>query len=343
MAEQDTPRALIKRLLRGEPLPRALLMPIIFSLGSRLENVGLREFQANPTKIANALHQIRASLKVDGLACCFDPLLEAEALGGKREWQPDGSCVLAAGSFSGVADLRQKAGPLEALSRKAQVRVTCDVLQRLKVMLKDEPALMVGVTGPYTLAAQLWRENPLESSAADLPQDLVEFGSEVAAAVVKSFLEAGADILLFRETSLPEMTAARYEWWAGLLAPILNVIQFYEALPVLLLSSSAAASNELRSVLSGSWAGTWCPLLGENPGHWETWRSHATALSLGLPANLCTGIDIATQMGSIKRLVAREKPWLLTSTGDLPANADIKSVAIVLAKLREAVLESSTV
>ena len=33
MAEQSTPRGIIKQLLRGEPPPRPLLMPIIFSLG----------------------------------------------------------------------------------------------------------------------------------------------------------------------------------------------------------------------------------------------------------------------------------------------------------------------
>jgi hypothetical protein len=317
-------------------------MPIIFSLASRLENVRLREFQSNPTKIANALRKVRATLKVDGLACCFDPLLEAEASGGKREWRSDGSCVLAACSFSGAADFRQKAGPLEAISRKAQVRVTCDVLQRLKVMLKDEPALMVSVTGPYTLAAQLCGENQVEASAADLQQDLVEFASEVTAAVAKSFLEAGADVVLLRETSLPEMTTEQYEWWARLLAPVVNVIQFYEALPLLLLSSSAVARDQLGPVLSGSWSGIWCPVLDEDPEHWDTWRSYVPAFSLGLPADLGRETEIETHMGSIKRLVAREKPWLLTSTGDLPATADIKHVATVLGKLREAVLESST-
>ena len=60
-----TPRAIIKAWLQGEIPSRPLLMPILFSLGARLENLPLRDFQSNPTKIANALRQIRGVLKVD--------------------------------------------------------------------------------------------------------------------------------------------------------------------------------------------------------------------------------------------------------------------------------------
>ena len=62
MAESTTPRGVIKALLRGEAPHRPLLMPIIFSLGSRLESLALRDFHSNPTKIANALRQIRSVL-----------------------------------------------------------------------------------------------------------------------------------------------------------------------------------------------------------------------------------------------------------------------------------------
>ncbi|MGH3053909.1 MAG: hypothetical protein ACRDL7_02905, partial [Gaiellaceae bacterium] len=68
MPHDSTPRAIIKGLLRNETPPRPLLMPIIFSLGARLENLPLREYLSNPTKISNALRQIRSVLKVDGLA-----------------------------------------------------------------------------------------------------------------------------------------------------------------------------------------------------------------------------------------------------------------------------------
>src|SRR5450755_1084089 len=102
MREPSTPRQMVKALLQGATPSCPLLMPVIFSLGARLQNLELQTFMANPTKIVNALRQIRSVLKVDGLTCYFDPFLEAEALGCKREWRADGSCTITAPSFLSV-------------------------------------------------------------------------------------------------------------------------------------------------------------------------------------------------------------------------------------------------
>lgn len=340
MAEQSTPRGIIKQLLRGEPPPRPLLMPIIFSLGSKLESVGLRKFQSNPTKIANAMRQIRGTWKVDGLACYFDSFLEAEALGCKREWHSDESCELACPSFLGADDLRETCGALDAISRKGQIPVACDVLQRLKVMLKDEPALMVRVTGPLTLASRLSGEQmQARNTASLLAQDLVEFASEVTAAVSKSFLEAGADVVFLRESFFPEMATELYGRWASLLAPIVNVIRFYEALPVLLLGDSALARVELASVVNRTWEGIWCPVLSCDVSHWGMWRSHGATPCLGLPSAVFgQSHDLENSITSIKELVASQKPLLLTSRGDISATVDMKTFATVLGSVREALL-----
>ena len=66
MAETFNPRQAVKGLLQGIAPPRALFLPIVFSLGARIENLPLRNFLSNPTKISNALRQIRAHLRADG-------------------------------------------------------------------------------------------------------------------------------------------------------------------------------------------------------------------------------------------------------------------------------------
>src|SRR6202158_927360 len=90
MAETFNPRQAVKGLLEGIAPPRPLFLPIVFSLGARIENLPLRNFLSNPTKISNALRQIRTHLRSDGLTCYFDPLLEAEALGGALDWDAQG-------------------------------------------------------------------------------------------------------------------------------------------------------------------------------------------------------------------------------------------------------------
>src|ERR1700730_16197704 len=89
MTETLTPRQMLKGLLQGAVRPRPLFLPIVFSLGAKVENIPLRAFLANATKISNSMKQIRGYLRSDGVTCYFDPYLEAEALGTGLQWQAD--------------------------------------------------------------------------------------------------------------------------------------------------------------------------------------------------------------------------------------------------------------
>lgn len=335
MAAQ-TPRSIVKAFMRGEPLPRPLLAPIIFSLGARLENLPLRDFLSNATRITNALRQIRSTLKVDGLCCYFDPFLAAEALACKREWVVEGSSGSLFPSFTSVEDLREKCGSLEQLSSRGSTKVAGDVLQRLKVMLKDEPALMVGVAGPYTLASQLIRGSG-QSDVGENPE-LLEFAADVTAAVAKSLLESAADIIFFLEQQLPDLSTDFYEHWASLFSPILNVVQFYEALPVLVLSKSAITSEKLPPVVSNLWGGIWSPLLGTaQTQHWDSWRAHGGHPSLAMNLDLSgepPGPDVQQSATTIGEFAASQSPLLLSSFEDMSPTLDLKHLAITLELLR---------
>ena len=89
MPKDFNPREAVRGLLQSIAPARPLFLPIVFSLGARIENVSLRNFLTNPTKISNALRQIRSHLRSDGITCYFDPYLESEALGGVLDWKSD--------------------------------------------------------------------------------------------------------------------------------------------------------------------------------------------------------------------------------------------------------------
>src|ERR1700724_4565577 len=89
MADKRPPHKILRDLLQGSTAFRPLFAPIVFVLGARIENLSLRAFLANPTRISNSLRQTRPHLRSDGVTCYFDPLLEAEALGGTLEWRSD--------------------------------------------------------------------------------------------------------------------------------------------------------------------------------------------------------------------------------------------------------------
>src|SRR5260370_16819160 len=81
MEGSAAPRQRAEGLLSGIAPLRPLFLPIVFSLGAKVESVPLSAFLGNPAKISSALRQMRTHLRSDGVACYFDPYLEVEALG----------------------------------------------------------------------------------------------------------------------------------------------------------------------------------------------------------------------------------------------------------------------
>jgi hypothetical protein len=324
---------MVNALLQNATPSRPLLVPVIFSLGARLQNLPLQHFLANPTKIVNALRQIRSVLKVDGLTCYFDPLLEAEALGCKREWHADGSCTITCPSFLSVDELREQLKPADSLSGAGYIPVACEVLRRLKAMLKDEPALMVRVTGPLSLAVRLSGaqiESPISSPA----RGLVEFAAEVVASVSKSFAEAGADIILLSEDFLPEMSSETCDWYGSLLTPIENVIRFYEALPVVWWGTTSAES--LAALLERSSNCAWCPL--QTPESLSGSVSHSKQGWIGVclpPGAFCGERALLEDLPKLPGGLPNPNLGLLTSAEDVAATVDVKQLARGLDAIRE--------
>src|ERR1700722_17492743 len=154
---------MMKSLLQGNRQARPLIVPIVFSLGARIETLSYRAYLDNPTKISNALRQVRAQLRTDGVSCYFDPLLEAEALGGTLQWDKSNqtrSILWPESAQKGELAARLQS-PEEAANSQ-RVRAAVEVIRRLNCLLRDEPLLMAGVCGPFTLAARLCGIEPGE-------------------------------------------------------------------------------------------------------------------------------------------------------------------------------------
>jgi hypothetical protein len=331
MSEPCTPRQMVKALLQNATPSR---VPVIFSLGARLQNLPLQHFLANPTKIVNALRQIRGVLKVDGLTCYFDPLLEAEALGCKREWHADGSCTIACPSFLSVNQLREQLKPADSLSGAGYIPVACEVLRRLRAMLKDEPALMVRVTGPLSLAVRLSGAQ-IKSPISSPPRDLVEFAAEVTASVSKNFAEAGADMILLSEDSIPDMSSETCDWYGSLLTPIANMIRFYEALPVVSWGTTSAES--LAALPERSWNCAWCPLqTAESLARGLVSHSKQSWIGVSLPPGAyCRDRAHLEGLPMLPGSLPNPKLGLLTSAEDVAATVDVKQLLCGLGAIRE--------
>jgi Uroporphyrinogen decarboxylase (URO-D) len=314
MSDDSTPRRMVKAWLKGEPPSRPLLMPILFSLGARMENLSPKNFQSNPTKIANALRQIRSVFEVDGLVCYFDPRLEIEALGPR---QADGSWVTP-----------------DSFEDKGFIPVACDVLRRTKAMLKDEPALIIPVSGPIRLARQLCGGDA-GGSIAGSPQEVIQFAAEVTASVARTFAEAGADLIMFAEDFADGLPLTGFEAYASLLAPVVNIVRFYEALPVLLLGK--VAERTLDSVKANLEDCVLCPTwTGEKGASKLAPHQPPRGMAYALPMEaFCQGPQQFARQVIAQGEPSAPKVWLLTSTEDVTAGLDLKQLAEGLKRLRK--------
>jgi Uroporphyrinogen decarboxylase (URO-D) len=335
-----TPRHILKGLLQGTAPPRPLFLPIVFSLGAKVENLKLPAFLANATKITNALRQIRTHLRSDGVACYFDPYLEAVALGATLQYAPnDQPPALQWPHPTEIGELPENLRSPEDAANNPRVAVAVEVIQRLKSLLRDEPLLCAGVTGPFTLAAHLADLRP-----ADAPprEDFSDAALELAAATITQiatkFVEAGANVIFIQENICPVLSAEHCDAWAASLAPAFNIIRFYEALPVLLFSDENSFAANREVIFARNWDCILCPALAASPN---------SAAEIALPPNRANiGIALPTApfqpaaspgaqnfADSLHTIMMKMRPVLVTTAGDVPASTDVK----LLTKVGEAI------
>jgi hypothetical protein len=340
-----TPAEMIQGLLRGIQPPRPLFLPIAFALGAKIENVPLRTFAGNATKITSSLRQIHRRLGADGPACYFDPFLEAEALGGTIDWdaagQPAALCW-PAGSAKGElpSDLRSAEGAVKS----GRVPVAVDVIRRFASLDGGRSVLMAVVSGPLTLAARLMQvEDDPTLSVDHLAGAALELAASTIRQVAASFAEADANVILIQEQVLPPMSELGQEVWASHLAPIVNTIRFYESLPVLTLTDARAFDRNRDLILGWPWDCVVCPPTdsiqdlrpisesdlgrpGAPPADQQSANMGTVMMGVALPTESLEP-DRTTEEDferTLNRCLSPLQPVIMTTAGDVSATADTK-------------------
>jgi len=327
MAGTAAPYEIVKGLLLGITPPRPLFLPIVFSHAARIENIPLRAFLKNPTKISNSLRQLRGRLRSDGVTCYFDPLLEAEAIGGIIDWPGEGSPTFQWPEHMFSSDAT---GALVSRGEPAsggRVPLAVDVIGRLKATMRPECLLMASVTGPLTLAGRLAQLNiERDLDHPQIPESAFDFTAAVITGMAAAFVEAGANAVLIREDFLPAMSDDAFADWYVRLATTINIVRFYQALPVLVLTREEGVAANRDAILRAPWECPICPAFEE--------KTSATLLSELGPSRF--GLALAPHMYAIgaagvaefdswlKKIVSDARPAVITTASDLPAAVDIQ-------------------
>lgn len=339
MAGNSTPRQMAKGLLNGVVPPRPLFLPIVFSLGAKVESVPLGTFLGNPAKISSALRQMRGPLGTDGVASYFDPYLEVEALGATLQRSPDGQVP----AIRWVHPTRRGELPEELRSpdeaaKSGRVPIAAEVIRRMNSIPNRDFLLMAGVTGPLTLAARITQmEHKEDLRSADLSDDARELAASVVTQTASTFLEAGADLILIQEEIVPSDTGGCIDAWADLLAPTINIVRFYEAVPVLQLLQVAFALENWDAIFQRQWdcvVTVPLPALVGKRKHGPV-RTDGVMLGIAMPMGLFRPDEMegdALRL-NFQPMISELHPALLTTPGDIPVETDMKHLIKVLERV----------
>jgi len=328
MGAAQNPRQAVAELLRGKAPARPLFLPIVFSLGARIENVPLRTYLENPTKITSALRQVREHLPADGVTCYFDPLLEAEALGAKVHWQTgEGPAEVHWPGGAGTSHSHRGMRSAEEAAKSGRVPVAAEVIRRMKDALRGTAMVMAGLSGPLALAHLI-----LQSKEGRAGRDGEEQAETVRASgaavgeIARTMLEAGADVVLIQERIPAGLAGECVEEGVSQLRTAANIIQFYEALPVLLLSAGDAR-GPLTAFGGAASACIVCRDWSEARGAQPATGAEGPICGVSLAANAFDGVESRDQDLRLAETIRAVRPALVTTAGDISRIANLKRLA----------------
>ena len=332
MAGTANPRQVVRELLERNKPSRPLFLPIVFSLGAQIENVPLRTYLANPTKIVSALRQIHARVGADGVSCYFDPFLEAEALGGTLEWETeDGPPRLVWPGGVAESGLPRGIRSAEDAAKSGRVPVAAEVIRRMKEALRDSALLMVGLRGPIALSVEIVKGR--EGGDRHPPAAAVELAGTALSEIARALLEAGASAVVIREEVPSKFNSDRGEEGAEHLSALINVARFYEALPVFLCRGGTNIGDTLMKLVRAARGAKPCmaPPRASYDVHDSELEAGPGTWSFALPPEAFSEDETsyASFEKGLQRLIAAGRPALMTTWDDVPQTTDTKRLAQV--------------
>ncbi len=176
----ETGRRFFSHFLHGEPMGRPTFVPLIRGVLSRVAGLPLRDLTSDPTLWTNGLQKTTDLFDLDGVVVGFDFNLMAEACGCELTWEDDRPGVL-----------RPAATVCQTPVEHGRLKHCLEAAKRVFKVCQNERACLIALTGPVTLAAQVFGKEQGPDRVADLKQLVVQ--------VTETLCQARPDALLFME------------------------------------------------------------------------------------------------------------------------------------------------
>lgn len=311
----NSPRAIAKAVAHGQTRARPLFIPLLFSVAAKIEAIPLQTFLADPTKLANTITTVYRHLHPDGVIAYFDQTLEAEALGCRLTWDSTGPAV--AGTLDALPAMNQT-----ALENAGRIPVALEVVRRLHTMLRDDPAIVVGLNGPLHLGRLTLGDEFLDRLVGG-DDDAMMMLEQLAATTLhftRALCQAGVDIIMFTEQPVPDTVLDDWQWEVE---AIWNIIRFHEALPVALFTPGPAPGMSLDG------SPVVCRHVDEVPTITLPTDPFGIALTLGEPLP-----------STLSQICASPDCVVVTTASEIPYETEIQTVENEFRRIRAVVAGS---
>jgi hypothetical protein len=148
----------------------------------------------------------------------------------------------------------------------------------------------------------------------------------VISGIAKSFVEAGANVVLIREDFLPELSEEDFSGWCSRLAPTVNIVRFYEALPVLSLTCQSGVMVNRDAIIREPWDCVVCSVFDGRPESALLPELGSTRFGVALaPEAIAAAGPGANEFDeSVRVMVSYLRPAVVTTADDLPATVDME-------------------
>ncbi|MSR13815.1 MAG: hypothetical protein EXR86_04475 [Gammaproteobacteria bacterium] len=181
-------RKRVQAMALGRGQHGRIIAPLAFDLAAQISARPIGEFHCDPTQLANGLSELQRAIGNDVICVALGDEIELRS---------------ASGDELDLQDLTREGTPLAA---------SLEACHRLRASGGDEIALLAGLTGPATLAAQFDCD----------PTEAASFFT----ALVKEFCAAGCDLVLVFDPTIPDDE----EDWRDTLKTASNIARFHRAI-----------------------------------------------------------------------------------------------------------------
>ncbi len=313
----ETGRELFVKFLRGEPLSRPAFIPLIRGLPARVDGISREKMNADPTLWANSLKKTVELFGLDGVVAGLDFTLMAEACGCKVIWANDRPEVLPA-----------PGGICEKPEETTRMKNALEAARRVFQVCRSERACVAAITGPVTLASQLFGREEGADRIGEVKTLVVR--------ITEAFCQIRPDVIIFMEgrpLALNEVGLPHRRIYNTLK----NIVSHYDVCAGLYLqgytTQSLGGFSQLKMdiyVLG--------PSLDNNlPPTSEVWALSADALGVGLSLPV-DDIHKARQIIHEAEELCSSKGgrgFFLTSFGPLTRDIDLDALHQLVSEIRQ--------